>query len=443
MIPAALRRIWWRRYLRRNTRPWDDLESFPALDPAGQRRELGSRLLSQIRYLGRRADALPEWREAARIEDPAEAFRCWPSLPVLTKQTLAARFRPEDVQALCGLPGVVSSSGGSTGEPTHFFHDTNMVLSCVASSVYAQLRMGWRLGMPLVKLWGSERDIGRDTTPRNRLLNHLLGTILVEGYRMDAATVERVVQLIRRNSPVALAGFTTMLEYVARGVLDRGDTFEPGSVHVGWNGGEMLFDEQVELFRRAFGAPLLNLYGGRELSVTAFQEAAGRPLRLTRPWLFLELVDEEGKPASPGEIGRILLTSTVCRGTPFIRYDIGDLAAADPAHDTEAGLTHLRTLQGRTSGLLRLSNGRVVQTLYWNHFFKEVPEVRQFQVVVKRDGALEILLLGGGFTADRETALRSTLQQFLGDVPVQFDWVARIPRTRQGKLLQVVHEAGP
>jgi phenylacetate-CoA ligase len=204
----------------------------------------------------------------------------------------------------------------------------------------------------------------------------------------------------------------------------------------------MLFPHQVELFQSVFGVPLLNLYGGRELSVLAFQPTLGTALQILRPWVFAEIVDDDGAPAGPGETGRLLWTSTICRGTPFLRYEIGDLGVAADEHDRGAGWTHLSQLQGRTCELLRLPNGKVIQTLYWNHFFKDVPEVRQFQVIVNRD-KLQLLLVGSGLTPPRHAEVLRILKDFLGDVPIELSWVSRIPLTSQGKLLQVVHRPGP
>ena len=55
-----------------------------------------------------------------------------------------------------------------------------------------------------------------------------------------------------------------LLEFVAQRVLETGRRIRPGVVRTAWNGGEMLFPQQCELFRQAFGVPLLNRYGGRE-----------------------------------------------------------------------------------------------------------------------------------------------------------------------------------
>ena len=97
------------------------LDRFAALSPEQARRETSRLLLEQIRYFGRREDALPEWREAARIEDPEELWRVWPSLPCVTKHDLQTRFEPRAMQKRLGGEGVVSSTGGSTGDTNWYY----------------------------------------------------------------------------------------------------------------------------------------------------------------------------------------------------------------------------------------------------------------------------------------------------------------------------------
>ncbi|MCA1560502.1 MAG: hypothetical protein LC804_09630, partial [Acidobacteria bacterium] len=441
MIRDTLSRIWWRRFVSRNARPWHELREFERRSPDEQRKDLAARLAAQVRYFGGRADALPEWCDAARLS-PDDLWRQWSSLPVVTKEMLQSRFVPGDIQQRFGVAGTIKTTGGSTGEPTAVLHDPFTVRTHNATSAYAQLQMGWRPGMPIVKLWGSERDIGKSRRRYDRASDYLLRTTLVDGYRLTDATVDRFLEAVQSPTPVAVGGFTSMLEFVARRTLERGQTPPVGRVHTAWNGGEMLLPEQIDVFQRAFGVPILNLYGGRELSVMAFQRTAGEPLELPRPWLFLEVVDLQGRPAQPGEPGKLLWTSTVCRGTPFLRYEVGDLGAFSAPDQTESGLTRLRELHGRTAGLLQLQDGRMIQNIFWNHFFKDVPEARQFQVTLKRSGDIDVLLVGSGFTPDREAQVRSTLAGFLGDTRVHLTWTDGIPLTAQGKLIQVRREQG-
>jgi phenylacetate-coenzyme A ligase PaaK-like adenylate-forming protein len=436
-------RLWWRRILRRGGRSCADLEQFPSLSPDEQRRQLSNLLLAQIKYFGAREDAIPEWREASRINDADELWKIWPSLPIVGKDTLRRRFDSQQLKNRLGLGGKLDSTGGSTGEPTHFFHDPEMIRATTAASCFTRLQMGWRPGMPTIIVWGSERDIGKTTAWRTRLYLELCRDHLVDGYRLTPITVERVLRLLRSERSVAMYGFSSMLEYVARHILEQGIQVPAGVVKTAWNGGEMLFREQSTTFAAAFGVRILNCYGGRELGVMACQFRPDLALHVLRPWVFVEIVDDTGREVSPGEPGRMLWTSTICRGTPFLRYDIGDLATYERTGCDESGVHDIDELQGRTASLLKLPNGRVINNIFWNHLFKDFVEVQQFQIVVRNPdaGGLRILLQGKGFSPDREKQCWRALEGLLGEIPKEFVWVERIPLTSQGKLLQVVRES--
>jgi len=438
----VLSSAFWRIYVSKNQlkRYWNELDAFASLASHEARKLIGARLLSQLQYFGRRADALPEWRELASMGDPEELWQHWPTLPILTKRDLAARFPPKEMAKRLGLSGKLSSTGGSTGEPTPFLHCSDMVAVSVASTIYCRMNMGWRPGMATIGLWGAERDIGKRQNLRLAIMARLKNDWVVGGYNINSATVERVLHLIRRHRPVAIYGFTSMLEFVARQVLDTGVEVPRGAVSTAWNGGEMLLDYQVDIFQKAFGLPILNWYGGRELSVMAYQRTSASPLEVLRPYLFIEVVDANGKPVSPGETGRLICTSTVCRGSPFLRYEIGDLAAYAPEDADESGIRNIRQLHGRTAGTWTLPNGKVISCLFWNHLFKEFPEVRQFQVVLLKRQQIELRLKGTPLSREKEAHLRGILSNFAAHLPVTIRWMDQIPLTRQGKLVQVVEE---
>ena len=441
MIPRLINRLWIKRYPARNACPASELYEFPLLRPDEQRRLLARKLLDQIQYFGKRGDSLPEWREAASIDDPDTLWRLWPSLPIVGKNLLTEQFPAAEIGTRFSIPGAVNSTGGSTGEPTHFYHDAKMIRTRHAATYFARNKLGWRPGMPTIIIWGSERDIGKQRgTRKQRLDARLRNEYLIDGYKLTDHTVDRMLQLTRQLAPVAVAGFTSMLEYVADRMLQRNESVPPGAVSAAWNAGEMLFEHQNRLFKDAFGHPLLNLYGGRELGAMACQAAERGPLEILRPWLFIEVVDERGRPVASGDSGRLICTSTICRGTPFLRYEIGDLGSYGSELCDESGITALTELLGRSAGLYELPDGRKINNLYWNHLFKDMPEVKQFQVVLKSSGSVSLFVRGSGFTPAREQHLRTILSNFLGPVPIEITWVQSISRSLQGKLIQVICE---
>jgi phenylacetate-CoA ligase len=438
MFSAAL----WNAYCRYQgmDRWWSDLDSFQVIAPAAARAELAKRLLAQIRYFGTRDDALPEWREAAKVRNPDELWNIWSDLPIVSKQDLQKRFRPHEIQRRFGVKGIITSTGGSTGEPTWFLHDTNMQQASKATNVYCKLKVGWRPGLPTIIVWGSERDIGKQQAFSRRVLLRLANLLLIDAYELTTATVDKVLGLISKYPAVGMYGFSSMLEFVARETLTRANLPPAGRVVAAWNGGEMLYESQCESFRSAFGIPILNYYGARELSSMAYQPKAGSPLTVLRPLLFMEIVDDHGKPVGPGETGRLIWTNTACRGTPFIRFDVGDVGSYDSGDCDESGIRAIKQLQGRFAGLLKLPNGKTINCIFWNHILKEYSEVEQFQIVLQNDREILFRLKGKPFSPDREQELRSRLQVLLGGVPVTISWVEKIPLTPQGKLVQVVRE---
>ncbi len=438
----VLRRALWAGFIAaKDLKPrWREMDEAARLDPASARMDMARRLQAQIRYFGSREDALPEWREAAQIEDPLDLWGVWPDLPVITKDTLREKFDARGLKERLNIPGVVSSTGGSTGEPLWYFHDQAALHARTVTGLYCRLKMGWRPAMPTISVWGSERDIGKQKTLRGRVSGYLRNDFVVDGYHLGAHTVDAVMKLIRKHRRVAIYGFTSMLEFIARYVLRRGIEAPRGAVAVAWNGGEMLFPEQNELFQRAFGVPIRNLYGGRELGAIAF-ELDGR-LAVTRPYTFVEIVDRDGRPVGPGEPGRVVCTSTVCGGTPFLRYEVGDTATYSAQDRDESGIRAIGEVQGRIAGLLELPNGKTINCIFWNHLLKEFFEIHQFQVILRRAGFIDILLTGDGMTPDREEQLQRVFRNFLAGVPVHLHWVDRIPLTAQGKLVQVVREQG-
>ncbi len=437
MLSAAL----WGCYSRGAGLPelWKLLDEHKAMSPMHARLALAQRLHTQVRHFAARADALPEWKDAAQIGDPLRLMALWPQLPIVTRKDLQTRFKAEDTQKRFGIKGIVSRTGGSTGEPTAYLHDEAMLRTTTAARSYCRLKAGWRPGMATIAVWGSERDVGSANSLRNRIAGRLRNEWIVGGYRLDKGTVDRVVELIEKKKPVAIYGFTSMLEYVAREILERRICISKGAVVAAWNGGEMLSGRQEELFELAFGTPLLNLYGSRELSAMAYQPKGERQLVPLRPFLYVEIVNEFGRPVSAGESGRLVWTSTVCQGTPFLRYECGDLGSFDKGGVDESGIRRISELQGRSAGLIEI-NGKTINGLFWNHLFKDYPEVEQFQVAVKGDRELELRLKGEPFSESREQRLRLILRELAGDTTIQLKWVDQLTRSRQGKLEQVLRE---
>lgn len=436
---ASIGRLAWAsfRHSKRVRGPFEDIQRFRKLEPDAQHLDLLRRLRETIDFFSRYAFANQEWESLARIQDPIEFAAAWRGIPILTKADLRTKFSPA-VLAAAGLSGQLLSSSGSTGEPTSFLHDRRKRAYISATNLLCKFERGWKPGIPIVGIWGSPRDLGLRQRPAALFTSWVRGMHLIGAYDLGPHTLDRLAELTAQMPQFALYGFPTMLEYLAAELIRRGDHSLVGRVKVAWMGGETLTQEQAGLFRRAFGVPLLNHYGGRELSAMASQQNEGEPLEVMRPSIIIELLDDNNRPVSPGTPGRVVVSSLINRGTPFLRYEIGDLAVSNESPGP-FGVTSLSTIIGRTTEVINLPSGKSLHGIFWYGIIRKYPEIISFQVRWKPN-SIKILIVAPHFSRSRMQGFECDVRSNLDGFPSSFDYVGSIPRTKEGKILRIVRE---
>jgi phenylacetate-CoA ligase len=118
---------------------------------------------------------------------------------------------------------------------------------------------------------------------------------------------------------------------------------------------------------RVFGLDPIDILGAREVGIVAWRCHASPLYHLTAETTFIEVVRDEGDPAAPGEIGRLVATPFYNLHMPFIRYATGDyVTLAARSCPCGRSLPTLSAVQGRGRNRLRLKDGRLI--------FPEIPE---------------------------------------------------------------------
>lgn len=100
----------------------------------------------------------------------------------------------------------------------------------------------------------------------------------------------------------------------------------------------------------------------------------------------MEILDENGKPCEPGELGRVVVTPLDNFAMPLIRYDIGDYAEVGKHCPCGRGLPVLKRIVGRVQDLVVLPSGERRWTLLSAgniESFLEIAPIRQYQFVQK------------------------------------------------------------
>ena len=156
----------------------------------------------------------------------------------------------------------------------------------------------------------------------------------------------------------------------------------------------------------------------------------------------VRVVREDGRPAGPGERGRVLLTDLENQVMPFINYAVGDLAAVGPPCACGRGLPLLAGIDGREPEVVRLPSGDLVSA----HMFAvcvskecDLRKLREYQVEQTAiDRVVVRLVTGPEFERQDAERLRRGFETLLGPgVTVDVMEVSEIAAELSGKRLAV------
>ena len=336
-------------------------------------------------------------------------------LPILEKADLQAHLDEITGDGRLIPSAYEEFSGGSTGAPVRLFH-TRDHFAYVNADLERDFTMcnGFTFGEAQAFVWGAPRHQRGVARWKDTVLNRLwLGGLAVEG-----ADIEAYLERLRAFEPRLIVGYVSIMSDLAR-VLDRP---MPGLRAVQASA-ETLTEEHRELISSAFGAPVYNRYGAREVGNLAHECDEHNGLHLLMENNIVEIVDADGQPLTePGAEGDVVVTNLNNFATPLIRYRLGDIARVGGSRcPCGRGAPLLASILGRTSGMIVAPSGRRLHGEFFTHLFYGEP-VRQFRVeqVTETDLAIEVVPDAGYDGRVRDRITRSIADE--GDTRFVVDW---------------------
>lgn len=317
------------------------------------------------------------------IVDPADFSRRVPTLNRATLVEHMAEFHSENVHT----PLIVHRTGGSTGQPLQFPRCPDSIASGWAD--YLLTRSWWNVSMgePVAKVWGHWHDPGgywkRGVFEvKERIKRRATGTVFLSAYEMTPDSMRRFANRIRARRPRAVYGYVSALEVFGHYLKDQDlDLDLPGEGCV-ITTSEPLFDATRRFLRRIYGRPVVNEYGSCEAGLMAFECPAGS-LHQMHDSHYIEVVDDSGRPLSPGVPGELVVTALHSHAVPLIRYRMGDRAIlADRVCRCGREGPVLEAIEGRIWEMLRGPSGEVVYPqIVTVLVMSYIPSARRFQAV--------------------------------------------------------------
>jgi len=205
-------------------------------------------------------------------------------------------------------------------------------------------------------------------------------------------------------------------------------------------GGEHFPAEMTALVTEVFGMAPLEMYGAVEGGRLAFECRAHGGLHVRPDAVHIEIL-KDGRPATPGETGAVVITSLINTVMPIIRYELGDLAAWVPGACT-CGLwwPRLTLSRGRKNEIFSMPDGRRMPLTSLDAIVGKSRSVRQFQFVRRAQDLLLLRYEPFGNAGNSMEMLRDELCRILPGIDVQLEQACQLSRTRSGKVRRYIDE---
>ena len=345
-----------------------------------------------------------------------------------------------------GVPGGAAryNTGGSSGEPLIFWFGRSRQASDAAGRIRARRWWGVDVGDREVYLWGAPAELNR-TDRIKTIRDGLLNQLVLNAFAMSAEAMDRYLEAIEAFRPRCIYGYASSVALLAAHALARGRRLQLPELRVACATGEPLYAHQRELIREAFGVPVANEFGSRDIGFSAHETPHGQMLLISES-IVLEVLDEAGCPVPPGDLGEAVATGLCSEAQPFIRYRTGDMVRLSPEPCADGrGLHVLAEVVGRSTDFVVRSDGAIMHALSVIYVLRDVAGIAQFKLIQHSLQDFEVLVAPDRHWSDSaRTKVSAGLAQRLGnDVRIRIRTVDEIPIEASGKYRYVVSHVRP
>lgn len=322
----------------------------------GDMRPLAAKYLERL--LRHATERVPYYRSLGLAGRPLSDF------PIVEKPDV--RRNPNQYQTIGPADHHWHSSvtSGSTGELLEIVQDRGADAWVEASDAwyYSELlgasRRAWLSG-PRVFIWHRHQDPKKTPSVTNRLARSIAPVSWLEP--CEALSERKLLDYARaigRVRPAFIVSYAGVLYEIARTALGKGVRLHRPRFII--SGAETLHPFMRQVVEEAFGCRVYDYYGSSEAGRVAGECSAGN-LHVFEFSCHAEVLDPAGKPALPGEEGRLILTPLHNYAMPLIRYDSSDVAQVGP-YECPCGcpLPTLKRIAGRTVEFFATREGNLL-----------------------------------------------------------------------------------
>lgn len=208
--------------------------------------------------------------------------------------------------------------------------------------------------------------------------------------------------------------------------------------------GEAFNPELRAICHQAWGVPVVDMYSAQEAGYIALQCPDHEYYHVQSEAVLVEILNEDGSPCKPGEIGKLVVTTLHNYAMPLIRYEIGDYAEVGEHCSCGRGLPVIKRILGRQRNLIILPDGKKHWPSMGYSKWMGIAPIEQIQLVQKTLHQVEVrLVMPRPLTPDERRRMIPILQESLGYAfQISFSYHDEICRSSSGKFEDFISEVG-
>ena len=361
-----------------------------------------------------------------------------PKLPLLTRQDLKANYSSLIADNFKRSKLTLGHTSGTTGSPLEFYYDNQV---CLIKNVVDWRQKRWAginpgdkiaffLGRMIVPITQKKPPFWRS----NWILNHYLFSSI----HMSKDNIGKYIEKLERLKPAAIEGYPSTVYILSKFLLSVNKTLKVKAV---FTSSETLFPQQREAIEKAFECELFDFYGLAERVAFATECPAHEGHHLNMDFGITEVLDKEGQPVSPGELGRIVATGLHNYAMPLIRYKTSDITSIKASRcSCGRSFPLMEDVTTKDEDIITTINGRYISSTILTHPFRPILGVEESQIIQEDREHIRIKIVRRSSYRDSDTQyLIDEMKQRIGEeMKISIEFVESIPRTKAGKFRRVI-----
>jgi phenylacetate-CoA ligase len=257
---------------------------------------------------------------------------------------------------------------------------------------------------------------------------------------MTEEDIQNFIKIINSYKPDLIRGYSSSLYEISRYAENNNLKLYSPNVVIG--AAETLTQKMREKIEDVFRTKMYNFYGTREVSSIAGECNDGL-MHIFTFYNNVEILNNNDKPVTNGEEGRVIVTNLHNYSMPLIRYEICDIAVPG-SNKCECGnyLPTLKNVTGRITDWFIKEDKTTISPVFFMYLFMGVYEKRffkKFQIIQEDYKKIRVLIVPEKdkeipYKGDIEEKIRQMMGQ---DCIIIWEFVDDIPKTKSGKHIYI------